>query len=158
MTVLLDYPDDYTQKLDPAQIENIVLATLAHQGKSVNADLTIVITDDEQLHQLNRKFLGIDTPTDVLAFPAGHTDPDTDRAYVGDVIISYPMASRQAQRAGHSISDEILLLVVHGILHLLGHDHHSSDEQSTMWTAQNEILASIELDINMPDTSNTHGG
>ena len=153
MTVLLDYPANYTQHLDQVQIENSVLAVLDHQGKSMNTDLSVVIADDTRLQQLNREFLGIDAPTDVLAFPAGHTDPDTNRIYLGDVIISYPTASRQAEQAGHPISSEINLLVVHGVLHLLGHDHLQPEEKSEMWSAQSEILDYLGMDIKSPEFS-----
>ncbi|UCF28338.1 MAG: rRNA maturation RNase YbeY [Chloroflexota bacterium] len=151
MTVLLDLSATYSQHLDQALIERTVLATLKHQGISPDADLSVVITDDTRLHQLNRDFLGIDAPTDVLSFPAGHTDPDTNRKYLGDVIISFPTACRQADQFGHSISSEITLLIVHGILHLLGHDHMKPGEKSSMWSAQTEILDSLGLDIKSPE-------
>ncbi|NIW46407.1 MAG: rRNA maturation RNase YbeY, partial [Gammaproteobacteria bacterium] len=80
-----------------------------------------------------------------------HTDPDTNRKYLGDVIISFPTACRQADQVGHSISSEITLLIVHGILHLLGHDHMKPGEKSSMWSAQTEILDSLGLDIKSPE-------
>jgi probable rRNA maturation factor len=153
MTVLLDYPAELSQHLDQAQIEKSVLTALDHQDKSMNTDLSVVVVDDARLQQLNRDFLGINSTTDVLAFPAGHTDPDTNRIYLGDVIISYQTASRQADQAGHSISNEIILLVVHGVLHLLGHDHLQPEEKSEMWSAKNEILGSLGLDIKFPEFS-----
>jgi probable rRNA maturation factor len=153
MIVLLDYPADDTQHLDQAQIENSVRATLNYQGESLNNDLSVVITTDDHLQQLNQDFLGINAPTDVLAFPAGHQDPDTNRTYLGDVIISYPAASRQAEQAGHSITNEINLLVVHGVLHLLGHDHIRPEEKTIMWAAQGEIFDSLGLDIKSPESS-----
>jgi probable rRNA maturation factor len=152
MTVLLEYPANYTQPLDQAQIETSVLATLDHEGKSMNTDFSVVIADDARLQQLNRDFLGNDAPTDVLAFPAGHLDPDTNRTYLGDVIISYPTASRQAELAGHPINSEINLLVVHGVLHLLDYDHLQPEEKSEMWSAQNEILNSLGMDIKSPES------
>jgi probable rRNA maturation factor len=158
MTVLLDFPNNSTKHIDQAQIARTILATLDHQGISTKSDLTVVIADDARLHQLNRDFLGIDAPTDVLSFPAGHIDPDTNQSYLGDVIISYPAASRQANQAGHSISNEINLLVVHGVLHLLGHDHLKPEETSEMWSAQSKILESIGLDIKTPDFSDQFEG
>ena len=68
-------------------LERATMAVLAHQ--SVDGDLTIVLTDDAQLHELNRDYLGIDAPTDVLSFPASETDPETGRRYLGDILISF---------------------------------------------------------------------
>ena len=87
------------------------------------ADLSIVITDDAKLQELNRQYLGSDMPTDVLSFPAEETDPDSGEIYLGDILISLPRASEQASAGGHPVEDELQLLVVHGALHLLGHDH-----------------------------------
>jgi probable rRNA maturation factor len=153
MTVLLDYPATYSQHLDQAQIEKSILAALDHQGVSTDSDLSVVIVDDAHIQQLNHNFLGVDAPTDVLAFPAGYKDPDTNRTYLGDVIISYPTASKQATEAGHPISSEIHLLIVHGVLHLLGHDHKHLQGKSEMWSAQSEIFNSLGLDIKSPDFS-----
>ena len=124
-------------------LEQAALAALTHQ--SAEGDLTIVLADDEELHRLNRDFLGIDAPTDVLSFPASETDPDTGAAYLGDIILSIPRADAQAQATGHSLADEARLLVVHGVLHLLGHDHAEPDETAKMWKAQGEVLDGLGL-------------
>ena len=114
-------------------------------GAESDADLTIVLTDDAQLHELNREYLGVDAPTDVLSFPASESDPETGRPYLGDILISIPRAERQAQAAGHSLEDEVQLLVIHGTLHLLGHDHAEAGEKSRMWAAQAEVLERLGL-------------
>ena len=124
-------------------LEQAALAALTHQ--SAEGDLTIVLADDEELHRLNRDFLGIDAPTDVLSFPASETDPDTGAAYLGDIILSIPRADAQAQAAGHPLADEARLLVIHGVLHLLGHDHAEADEKAKMWKAQAEIMMGLGL-------------
>jgi probable rRNA maturation factor len=105
-----------------------------------DADLTVVMTGDSQVQTLNRDFLGIDAPTDVLSFPADEPDPETGRRYLGDVIISLPRATEQAMERGHTVEDEVQLLVVHGILHLLGHDHAGVKDKSRMWVMQAEAL------------------
>jgi rRNA maturation RNase YbeY len=97
-------------------------------------DLTIVITDDAAIRRLNRAFHGTDAPTDVLAFEAGEPD------YLGDVIISYETARRNARAAGWRIADELDLLVVHGVLHLLGYDDTRPRARAKMWKRQEEIL------------------
>ncbi len=129
--------------VEPNLIENAVRAALKHQ--SADGDITVVLTDDAQLHELNRDYLGVDAPTDVLSFPASETDPETGARYLGDILISIPRAGTQALAAGHPLESEVQLLVVHGTLHLLGYDHAESEEKSKMWKAQDEILKSIGL-------------
>lgn len=124
-------------------LERAALETLAHQRADGN--ITLFLTDDARLHELNRDYLGIDSPTDVLSFPASETDPETGEAYLGDIILSLPRADRQARAAGHSLADEAQLLVVHGTLHLLGHDHATAREKSKMWKAQREVLERLGL-------------
>jgi probable rRNA maturation factor len=98
-----------------------------------------------RLQELNRDYLGIDAPTDVLSFPASETDPETGARYLGDILISVPRAQSQAEAAGHALESEVQLLVVHGVLHLLGHDHAKPEEKRRMWKAQAEILESLGL-------------
>jgi probable rRNA maturation factor len=129
--------------LAPETLERAALAALARQ--SADGDLTIVLTDDAQLHELNRDYLGIDAPTDVLAFPASETDPETARRYLGDILISVPRAEEQACAAGHALETEAQLLAVHGTLHLLGYDHAGRADKARMWKAQAEILAGLGL-------------
>ncbi|NOH00812.1 MAG: rRNA maturation RNase YbeY [Chloroflexi bacterium] len=112
---------------------------------SANADLTIVLTDDRQLHELNLDYLGVDAPTDVLSFPASETDPETGTTYLGDVVLSVPRAMEQAQAAGHSVEAEAQLLVVHGTLHLLGYDHATEEEKAVMWAEQAKVLERLGL-------------
>lgn len=118
-------------------------AVLTHQ--SADGDLTIVLTDNAQLHELNRDYLGIDAPTDVLSFPASETDPESARRYLGDILVSVPRAEEQAQAAGHALQAEVQLLIVHGTLHLLGYDHAGDEDKAQMWKAQAEILEKLGL-------------
>lgn len=124
-------------------LERAALTTLTNQD--AEGDISIVLTDDSQLRQLNRDFLGIDAPTDVLSFPSSETDPETGRRYLGDILISVPRADDQAGAAGHALDDEVQLLIVHGTLHLLGHDHAEGEDKARMWKAQAEVLARIGL-------------
>ena len=153
MTVFLDFVDFYADLLNHSQIENCVLTTLEYQGVSTDTDLSILVGNDSRIQQLNQEFMGIDAPTDVLAFPAGHLDPDTGRVYLGDVIISFPQAKNQADQAGHSLAAEINLLVIHGVLHLLGYDHDEPEGKAKMWSAQTQILTTLGVRINSPDLS-----
>lgn len=131
-------------------IERAARAALKHQTGSTKAELTIVLTDNRRLRQLNRDYLGIDAPTDVLSFPASEPDgstldPETGSSYLGDILISIPYARKGAKQAGNSLEAEVQLLVVHGVLHLLGHDHGRPKEKAKMWKAQAEILKKLGL-------------
>lgn len=135
--------------LTPETLEALVIqaaeAALRHQSAPEDASVTIVLGDDEQLQSLNLDYLGIDSATDVLSFPADETDPETGSRYLGDILLSVPRAASQAEAAGHTIEAEAQLLVVHGVLHLMGHDHAEAGEKSRMWQAQAEILAQLGL-------------
>jgi probable rRNA maturation factor len=126
-----------------ALIERAALAVLTQQ--SAVGDLTIVLTDDAQLQKLNHEYLGIDSPTDVLSFPATEMDPETRTTYLGDVLVSVPRAGEQAQTAGQPLESELQLLVVHGVLHLLGYDHAEPQDKTKMWAVQAQVLESIGL-------------
>jgi probable rRNA maturation factor len=124
--------------------ENAAQQALIYLGKGESAELTVVLTDDAQVQELNRQFRDVDAPTDVLSFPAGEVDPDTGNLYLGDLIISIPRAQAQASAEDHPLEDELRLLVVHGVLHLLGHDHADEQEKAAMWAVQTEILARLK--------------
>jgi probable rRNA maturation factor len=126
-------------------LERAVNAALAHESESLDSELSVVLTDEARLQQLNRDYLGIYAPTDVLSFPASETDPETGVRYIGDILISIPRARAQAESAGHPLEWEVQLLVVHGVLHLLGHDHAQAEEKARMWKAQAEILETLGL-------------
>jgi probable rRNA maturation factor len=122
-----------------------VNAALTHQKESLDVNLSVVLTDNRRLHKLNRDYLGVDAPTDVLSFPASESDPETGARYIGDIIISVPYAAKGAKQAGNSLEAELQLLVVHGVLHLLGHDHAKPKDKSKMWKAQAQILEALGL-------------
>jgi probable rRNA maturation factor len=126
-------------------LERAAHTALEHEAESQEAELSIVLTDNEHLQELNLNYLGIDAPTDVLSFPASETDPESGTRYIGDILISIPRAQSQADAAGHPLESEVQLLVVHGVLHLLGHDHADPAEKTRMWKAQSEILDSLGL-------------
>lgn len=126
-------------------LEDAARAALAHGSESPDSELSIILTDDARLHELNLNYLNVDAPTDVLSFPASETDPETGARYIGDILISIPRAQAQAEAAGHPLEAEVQLLVVHGVLHLLGHDHARAKEKARMWKAQAKILERLGL-------------
>ena len=135
-----------TQVIPAGLVKEAARKTL-HRCSRSGGDLKIILGGDEDTHLLNRQYLGIDSPTDVLSFPSGDVDPDTKRSYLGDVIISLPRAAAQAAQRGHSLEAEVQLLVVHGVLHLLGYDHGNPDDKKKMWALQRNILVDLGLEI-----------
>ncbi len=142
---------EFSEQVNEAILQTATAAALHHEGAVAGAALTIVITDDEKIRQLNRQFRQVDTPTDVLAFftanDGSFVEAPEQPPYLGDVIISYPRAAEQAAEAGHPIEAELALLAAHGTLHLLGHDHASPKEKAAMWAAQKAILKDCEFQI-----------
>lgn len=137
--------DNQQDFLESALLERAARFTLDHESAPEDADLTIVLTGDAELHELNLEFLGIDAPTDVLSFPSDEEDPETGVPYLGDILISIPRAGEQAKAGGHRVEEEAQLLVVHGTLHLLGHDHGEPAEKERMWNAQSEVMMKLGL-------------
>lgn len=147
--------DEFLSAVEPAALVAAAEAVLQHTALEQGA-LTVVITDDAAIQELNAHFRGVDAPTDVLSFPAQAAAEDAPQlavppeladelaAYLGDVVIAYPYAARQATRYGNPVGTELRLLVVHGVLHLLGHDHATATEEEAMWAVQEAILAPLD--------------
>jgi probable rRNA maturation factor len=123
-------------------------ATLLHLER--NGEATVVLTSDDEVRRLARRHLGADQTTDVLSFPHHEMRPGTVEMYLGDVVISLPRATEQAQAAGHALESELMLLTVHGMLHLLGFDHASPNDKLQMWGIQGEILEKLGCEITHP--------
>ncbi len=119
---------------------------------------SVVVADDDTLRDLNHRFRGLDEETDVLSFadrqgPMEPTAPDAgtpafpqapeEEGVLGEVVVSYPQAALQAAEHGWPVEQEVALLVVHGVLHLLGHDHAEPDEEATMKALEDEALTRL---------------
>jgi probable rRNA maturation factor len=122
-----------------------IAADAALRHERAVGDMTVVLGDDAELRELNRRYMDVDAYTDVLSFPSNEIDPESGERYLGDVLISVPLAAMQAQAAGHAIESEVQLLVVHGVLHLLGYDHADAEAKAGMWAAQARVLDSLGL-------------
>ena len=145
--IYLNIHEGFENAVLPDVLENTARAVLEELCDQENPDLTIAIEDDEQLRTLNLQFLEIDAPTDVLSFPAEEIDPDSGNLYLGDIIISLPRATAQAESAGHPVQAELQLLVIHGVLHLLGYDHVTPELKEEMWALQSEFLKKLNISI-----------
>jgi probable rRNA maturation factor len=129
----------------PVDVEALV--RLAHHALGElrvpdGAELSIVLAEPERMAELKGEWLGDPAPTDVLAFPMDGLELDANGPLVlGDVVLCPSVASEQAASAGHPAAVEMNLLLVHGILHLIGHDHAEPSEKTRMWAEQDRILA-----------------
>jgi probable rRNA maturation factor len=130
---------------EPIELAARAALKITNQGAG---ELTISIENDVELQNLNQQFRQIDQPTDVLSFESGDPDPETGAIYLGDIVISFDRALAQAQSAGHPVTNELQLLAVHGVLHLVGYDHSNDEEKKEMWDLQQKILDQIGCIIN----------
>ena len=141
--------------VDADQVERAARAALQVAPLAQEAEISVVIAGDDEVQALNRQYRDVDAPTDVLSFaddrpdhshgqpaPAFVTAPDEPH-YLGDVIVSLHRAEAQAAEQGHSTAQELRLLVVHGVLHLLGYDHATPAEEAEMWAKQEAILEAL---------------
>ena len=143
--IIVQAAEEYKNLVNRVRLEKAAEYTLDHQKVNLNTDLAIVIGDDDQIQSLNRDYRGVDQPTDVLSFPQGSKDPHSGHMNLGDIIISLPRAAAQADADGHSLEDELMLLVVHGLLHLLGYGHEEDDGREEMWRVQDDVLDDLEV-------------
>lgn len=128
-------------------LSQAAVQTLEFAQVPSSSDISIVIADDLLLKQLNHKYRDVDATTDVLSFLSSEPDPVTKAIYLGDVVISLPRAEEQSAAGGHSLADELQLLVVHGTLHLLGYDHLEDADKSRMQAAQDKILNQLGVKL-----------
>ena len=129
-----------------------VEATLAYEGIARDLEVSVTFTDDAGIRKLNRSFRKIDKPTDVLSFPLFDFEGEGDAMseelddMLGDIVISLERAAAQAEEFGHSFERELAFLTVHSMLHLLGYDHETSEEDELyMNLTQEAVLSSMGL-------------
>jgi probable rRNA maturation factor len=151
ISVLVD--DDLKGKLGIGWLRHIAEQVITALGLGDNVELGLVITSQEKIKQLNRDYLGRDEPTDVLAFAAREEAgedfspfvlPPDGILHLGEVIISYPQAVIQAAEYRHSVKREVLILIVHGVLHLLGYKDETPEQEFAMRAREARILGHIE--------------
>jgi probable rRNA maturation factor len=134
----------FKDRVDVRNLHRVVAEVLRREEVAEETELSLVITGDEAVRKLNRRFRGVDAPTDVLAFGAEVEEqfvsaPESP-PYLGDVVISYQRALAQAAELGHAVAEELALLVVHGVLHLLGYDHREEAAAQRMREREERIL------------------
>ena len=125
---------------------------LRAEGVDAPCEVSVLLTDNEGIHELNRDYRGVDRPTDVLSFPANEltpgqfdaalceTDPETGRVFLGDMAISLEKCEAQAAEYGHSFERELMYLTVHSTLHLLGYDHVDEGEMKRQMRGREDLI------------------
>lgn len=144
--------EDLDIDLDTEWLQRVIEKILLAENAPENAEISLVITGQERIQELNRQYRGKDRPTDVLSFsmaeqqdPAGtFIGPPDGLLHLGEVVISFPQTLAQASEHGHSLKKELTVLVVHGVLHILGYDHEDPEMEPVMSARESAILADIE--------------
>lgn len=143
-------------------IEEVILYTLDFTGCPYETEVNVVLTDDENIRELNKAYRGVDMPTDVLSFPlvaydapadfslaekscGEYFNPETGELVLGDIVISVEKVISQASQYGHSTRRELAFLTTHGMLHLMGHDHVEDLQRLEMERLQDEILHNLRI-------------
>lgn len=150
----VSFSDEQDRQIDSAGLVALAARVLRHEDFPERSELTITAVTDEAIAALKAEHLGIDEPTDVLSFPIDQLEAarppvvvsDGPPLLLGDVVIAPAFIARQAAEHGVSESDELALMVVHGILHLMGWDHDVDSEAEAMEDREREILAMVGVE------------
>lgn len=131
--------------VDEGSLQALTMHAMAHMKVHPDADVAIVLVDEKTMSDLHLQWMDEPGPTDVLSFPMDELRPglegdDAVEGILGDIVLCPTVAQQQAEAAGHSLMDELHLLTVHGMLHLLGFDHAEPEEEKEMFGLQGEIL------------------
>jgi probable rRNA maturation factor len=142
--------NESTYDVDEAALARLVGYCLDAMRVHPDAELAIVLVDEAAMEQLHLRYLGEPGPTDVLSFPMDELRPGTDDnvtppGLLGDIVLCPQVAEIQAEGAGHSTMDEMLVLTAHGLLHLLGFDHAEPEEEREMFSLQRDLLTGFVM-------------
>ena len=163
MRLVIRVDRDFQGCVDKKWLRRLVRGALSAHGAGADVELSLLITDDATVRGLNRQYREQDRTTDVLSFaleadgarhgggrePAGRelaggfVMPPDERVHLGEVIVSYPRAAAQAAERSHPVDDELALLVVHGVLHLLGYDHDRPGREREMKSLERRVLSAV---------------
>ncbi|AXF54693.1 rRNA maturation RNase YbeY [Salicibibacter kimchii] len=153
MTDSIDISDE-TATLPETQISlvmNVLQATCERLELPLDTECSLLLVDAKTIQALNRDYRGKDDVTDVLSFAlndedAGETDPGLAHHMLGDIVICVEQAGHQAKEYSHSMERELCFLAIHGLLHLLGYDHGTTEEEREMFTLQEDLLSAYGLE------------
>lgn len=123
------------------EVEELAAHVLEAMGVNPAAEVGIRFVDEQAMSELHVRWMDLPGPTDVMSFPMDELEPGDDaEGVLGDIVICPSVAAEQAAAAGHSLSDEVLLLATHGLLHLMGYDHAEPEEKEEMFGLQRHLL------------------
>lgn len=133
--------DEFGYSEDYDYLDSLIERVLTRE-KATDSVFSIIFVDNEKIHELNKQFRGVDRPTDVISFAFEDAEEEflSTIRVLGDIYISIPKMQEQAKEYGHSEKRELAFLVVHGLLHLLGYDHQTEEEEKVMFQIQEEML------------------
>lgn len=152
--ILFDAEVEVPQTLQQ-EMERVIRAALEAEGVALPCEISVLLTDDAGIHQVNLDMRGVDQPTDVLSFPMfdlepgippvgeDYLDPASELCPLGDMCISLERAAAQAEDFGHSLEREVCYLTVHSVLHLLGYDHLDEGPMKAQMRAREEAILSV---------------
>jgi probable rRNA maturation factor len=145
--IIVEVDGPYAAEVNANDLVCVIEAALLAEGRP-EGEVTLLVTDDEAVATYNQQYRGVEGPTDVLSFAAqeptpGFVSAPEMAAYLGDIVIALPFTRRQAAALNRPLIDELRLLAVHGVLHLLGYDHAEPEEEAIMWAKQDAILAGL---------------
>ena len=162
MTLYFEEEGELTLPLPCREIaEEVIETALDLTGCPYEAEVSLLLTMDAQIREMNTQFRGIERATDVLSFPMveypmsgefgfleeneGYFNPESGELSLGDIVISKEKVISQAEEYGHSVLREYAFLIVHSVLHLAGYDHMEKDERREMETKQDEIMKRLDI-------------
>lgn len=142
---MIDVNNETDAVVDELEFAELAAYVLREMHIAEGAELAILFVDEDAMEQLHLQWMDEPGPTDVLSFPMdelrpGTSDAPTPAGLLGDIVVCPTVAARQAETAGHSAQEEMLLLTTHGILHLLGYDHAEPEEEKEMFDLQRRLL------------------
>jgi probable rRNA maturation factor len=147
--ITVQIEEEFEDKLDCDSLHRLAMSVLKAESKPGPLELGVVVTTDDEVHALNREYLGHDYPTDVLSFGMEGEEefitPQERAAYLGDVVVSYERAAEQGPEYGHTAEQEVATLVIHGILHLLGYDDLDEPSREKMHARQDALMNASEF-------------
>ena len=143
MAVTLDLRVEGEAWAELAELESLCLKALEAGAiaEDCHGEVSVLLTDDAEMQALNAKWRSKDTPTDVLSFPAGEHEP----GFLGDIAVGYETSAADADRHGKSMADHLAHLLIHGLLHLAGHDHMEDTQAAKMQALEITALASLGI-------------
>ena len=153
MIMSVDVKNESDFIVDESEISSHATFLLRSLHMNPASELSVMLVDEVAMTELHEKFMNEPGPTDVLSFPmdelrAGTSDKPSEEGILGDVVLCPAVAARQGEQAGHSMEVELRLLLTHGVLHLLGHDHEEPDEHKVMFDLQAALLTQWENERN----------